>query len=104
MTTHTADCAECDFRVAKVPAQDWPDGATRPIYLFSSACEWKVPWGVAQVLLKEQDCVISSSISSTLQMSTDLDFCPLSPLFSGEPFPRKRRLSSSLMRTRPTTR
>jgi len=23
MVTHTADCADCDFRLAKVPAKDW---------------------------------------------------------------------------------
>ena len=40
MTTHTADCAECDFRMAKVPARDWPEGSKRPVYLFSSACEY----------------------------------------------------------------
>lgn len=39
MTTHTADCAECDFRLARVPARDWPEGAMRPVYLFASACE-----------------------------------------------------------------
>lgn len=39
MTTHTADCAECDFRLAKVPARDWPPGSQRPVYLFASACE-----------------------------------------------------------------
>lgn len=39
MTTHTADCAECDFRLARVPAKDWPEGAMRPVYLFASACE-----------------------------------------------------------------
>jgi hypothetical protein len=38
MTTHTADCAECDFRLARVPAKDWPEGAMRPVYLFASAC------------------------------------------------------------------
>lgn len=37
MTTHTADCAECDWRVNKVPSQDWPAGAMRPIYLLSGA-------------------------------------------------------------------
>ena len=34
MVTHTADCSDCDFRLAKVPAKDWPAGSTRPIYLY----------------------------------------------------------------------
>jgi hypothetical protein len=34
MTTHTADCAECDFRIAKVPAADWPEGSMRTLYQY----------------------------------------------------------------------
>ncbi len=45
MTTHTADCAECDFRLAKVPARDWPKGAQRPVYLFASAYPRRVQVG-----------------------------------------------------------
>ena len=30
------DCAECDWRVNKVPARDWPIGSLRPIYLLSA--------------------------------------------------------------------
>lgn len=45
MTTHTADCAECDFRLAKVPARDWPAGSQRPIYLFASAYPRRVQEG-----------------------------------------------------------
>lgn len=37
MTTQTADCAECDWRVNKVPARDWPEGAMRPIYLITGS-------------------------------------------------------------------
>lgn len=37
MVTHTADCAECDFRINKVPAADYPEGTLRPIYLLSGA-------------------------------------------------------------------
>ncbi len=37
MTTHTADCAECDWRINKVPGKIWPAGSQRPIYLISSA-------------------------------------------------------------------
>lgn len=37
MTTHTADCAECDWRINKVPARDWPEGSQRPIYLLTGA-------------------------------------------------------------------
>ena len=37
MTTHTADCAECDWRINKVPAADWPEGSMRPIYLITGA-------------------------------------------------------------------
>ena len=33
--THNSDCAECDWRVNKVPARDWPKGHKRPIYLLS---------------------------------------------------------------------
>ena len=45
MTTHTADCAECDFRLARVPAKDWPEGAMRPVYLFASAYPRRVEVG-----------------------------------------------------------
>uniref|UniRef100_A0A7S3H5K0 Dipeptidase n=1 Tax=Spumella elongata TaxID=89044 RepID=A0A7S3H5K0_9STRA len=34
MTTHTADCMNCDFRLAKVPARDWPAGTMRPLYVY----------------------------------------------------------------------
>jgi hypothetical protein len=34
MTTHTADCLDCDFRASKVPAQDHAPGATRNCYLY----------------------------------------------------------------------
>eukprot|EP01035_Chromulina_nebulosa_P019906 gene19906-25861_t len=34
MNTHTADCSDCDFRVNKVPARDWPEGTMRPLYLY----------------------------------------------------------------------
>lgn len=34
MTTHTADCSDCDFRLAKVPARDWETGTLRPLYLY----------------------------------------------------------------------
>jgi dipeptidase len=33
MTTHTSDCGDCDWRVNKVPAMDWPAGSMRPIYM-----------------------------------------------------------------------
>jgi dipeptidase len=33
MTTHTSDCGDCDWRINKVPAMDWPAGSMRPIYL-----------------------------------------------------------------------
>lgn len=32
MVTHTSDCAQCDSRVAYIPARHWPAGAMRPIY------------------------------------------------------------------------
>jgi hypothetical protein len=34
MCTHTADCSNCDFRLNKVPAKDWPAGSKRPLYLY----------------------------------------------------------------------
>eukprot|EP00953_Heterococcus_sp_UTEX-ZZ885_P005087 3213-Heterococcus_DN1.PRE.1 len=34
MATHNADCLDCDFRIGKVPAKDWPEGALRPIVKF----------------------------------------------------------------------
>jgi dipeptidase len=37
MATQTVDCFDCDWRVNKVPAMDHPAGATRPIYLLTSA-------------------------------------------------------------------
>lgn len=36
MTTHTADCSDCDWRVNIVPARDWPEGSMRPIYILTS--------------------------------------------------------------------
>ena len=32
MTTHTNDCLDCDFRLAKVPAMDHPEGSMRKIW------------------------------------------------------------------------
>eukprot|EP00607_Mallomonas_marina_P009286 CAMPEP_0182418534 /NCGR_PEP_ID=MMETSP1167-20130531/2939_1 /TAXON_ID=2988 /ORGANISM="Mallomonas Sp, Strain CCMP3275" /LENGTH=659 /DNA_ID=CAMNT_0024592781 /DNA_START=89 /DNA_END=2068 /DNA_ORIENTATION=- len=32
MVTHTADCLDCDFRINKVPARDWPDDSVRETY------------------------------------------------------------------------
>lgn len=37
MATHTADCAECDWRINKVPAADHEPGAMRPIYLLTGS-------------------------------------------------------------------
>eukprot|EP01031_Cornospumella_fuschlensis_P034734 gene34734-42059_t len=37
MTTHTADCAECDWRINKVPARDWPEGSMRPVWIITGA-------------------------------------------------------------------
>lgn len=34
MNTHTADCSDCDFRINKVPARDWPVGSLRPLYQY----------------------------------------------------------------------
>lgn len=33
MTTHNMDCLDCDFRINKVPAANWPEGSMRPLYL-----------------------------------------------------------------------
>ena len=38
LLTYNADCAECDWRINKVNAQEWPVGSKRPIYLLSGAC------------------------------------------------------------------
>jgi len=35
LISYNADCAECDWRVNKVPARDWPSGSQRPVYLLS---------------------------------------------------------------------
>lgn len=37
MTTHTADCADCDFRINKVPAADWPAGSERTLYQYKGS-------------------------------------------------------------------
>lgn len=37
MTTHTNDCHECDPRIVKVPAQDFPPNSLRPIFAYRSA-------------------------------------------------------------------
>jgi len=34
MNTHTADCSDCDFRINKVPARDWPANSVRPLYVY----------------------------------------------------------------------
>ncbi|CAM9381692.1 unnamed protein product [Ascophyllum nodosum] len=34
MCTHNADCLDCDFRLGRVPARDWPPGSERPIVKF----------------------------------------------------------------------
>mmetsp|Transcript_9317 Transcript_9317/g.14032 ORF Transcript_9317/g.14032 Transcript_9317/m.14032 type:complete len:668 (+) Transcript_9317:81-2084(+) len=36
MCTDTMDCADCDWRMGKVEARDWPEGSMRPIYGESS--------------------------------------------------------------------
>ena len=36
MATHTADCSDCDFRIAKTPAKDWPAGAVRALYQYKN--------------------------------------------------------------------
>jgi hypothetical protein len=78
MTTHTADCAECDFRLAKVPAQDWPPGSQRPIYLFASACEsgcWKCTgsaWGGVGSGALQVSCVETEDLSECPVMR---DYC-----------------------------
>ena len=33
----TKDCADCDFRINKVPAADWPEDALRPLYEYKGA-------------------------------------------------------------------
>jgi len=33
LTSHTADCAQCDSRLLYVAARDWPAGAKRPVYV-----------------------------------------------------------------------
>ena len=37
MTSHTADCANCDFRVNKVPAMDWKEGEKRALYVYKGS-------------------------------------------------------------------
>ena len=37
MNTHTADCADCDFRIGKVAAADWPADSLRPLYQYKGA-------------------------------------------------------------------
>ena len=37
MTTHTNDCGECDFRLAKVNPKTYPKDSKRPVYTFYSA-------------------------------------------------------------------
>lgn len=32
ITTHNNDCVECDIRITKVPARDWPAGSKRPVH------------------------------------------------------------------------
>ena len=37
VTTHNADCQECDLRINHVPARDWPIGSKRPVYNMRAA-------------------------------------------------------------------
>lgn len=37
MTTHTADCANCDFRLNKVPAKDWNEDDLRALYVYKGS-------------------------------------------------------------------
>ena len=37
LLTYNADCAECDWRINKVAARDWPASSMRPVYLLSGA-------------------------------------------------------------------
>ena len=37
MTTHNNDCFNCDWRINKVPAMDWEEGAERPLVLFKDS-------------------------------------------------------------------
>lgn len=39
LLTYNGDCAECDWRLNKVPARDWPEGSMRPLYLLTSTCK-----------------------------------------------------------------
>jgi hypothetical protein len=32
-----SDCADCDFRIGKVAAQDWPEDSQRPLYQYKGA-------------------------------------------------------------------
>jgi dipeptidase len=32
VATHNNDCQECDYRIARVPARDWPKGTLRPVH------------------------------------------------------------------------
>lgn len=36
MTTHTADCADCDFRMNKVPRRKHKAGAMRKLYMYKN--------------------------------------------------------------------
>ena len=36
MTTHTADCADCDFRMNKVPRRKHKPGAMRKLYMYKN--------------------------------------------------------------------
>lgn len=36
MTTHTNDCHQCDPRISKVPARDWPEGSKREVFKYRS--------------------------------------------------------------------
>jgi hypothetical protein len=32
VTTHNADCEQCDIRITHVPSRNWPVGSRRPIF------------------------------------------------------------------------
>jgi Peptidase family C69 len=81
MATHNADCLDCDFRIGKVPAKDWPEGALRPIVKFRA--EFPRTGKALQLCCAGQprcmyhvvSCTCSSALASEMQAIKSICFC-----------------------------
>ena len=63
MTTHTADCSDCDFRINKTPSQDHKEGSVRKLYVYKGMLV------AAALLYAGCDCRTAEFFSTTPRYS-----------------------------------